>query len=99
MSEVDSIPASVGLWARRRDVLWRTVLDAVLILRAEGDDAPLVVSGSAAALWQALDSSIGMAELAMTLSSWYETPVETIAADLGVALTNLEAAGVVEHAS
>lgn len=62
-----------------------------------GGDAPLLLSGSGAALWAALAAPVTPSECARTLAERYGVAVEVVAEDIGPVVADLLARGVVEE--
>jgi hypothetical protein len=75
-------------WRRRPDVLWRVVLDGVLVL-AVGSDDVTSLGGEAATVWLELAEPVTAGELAARLPG-------VPAAEVGTAIDGLRAAGLVE---
>jgi hypothetical protein len=87
---------------RRGDVIWRSVLDGVLVRRPRsvagtaGDEAEVVrLSGSGVALWHALAAPVTHAELCAELARDHGVDVATVAADLQPVLDDLLGRGLV----
>ena len=79
----------------RSPVLWRRSGDQVIV-RRRGDDRLVVLSGTGLALWEAIAEPITFDALAAGLACAHDAPLDTVAADLRVALDSLIAGGVVE---
>ena len=85
-------------WVRAAGTLWRNAGDTVVLLPEGGhDQAHLVVSGSAALLWDLLADPVTLSELAAELAVIYEADTPRIEADLVPILEGLLAAGAIEH--
>ena len=82
---------------RRRDVLWRRSLDAVLVLPV-GASEPLIFAGSGPELWELLAVPTSMADLASTLAERHAVDVAVIEKDLDAVLEQWISLGIVEEA-
>ncbi len=78
---------------RRADVLWRTVLDGVLI-RRRGDDETILLTGSGLALWLALSEPACLADLADRLARDHQVDPATVLSDIEPAVDDLVNRGV-----
>src|SRR5271166_4443078 len=80
-------------WVRGAGTLWRKAGDTVVLLPETGEgQAPLVVSGSAALLWELLAHPVTLSELVAQLSAVYEVKAPEIESDLEPVLAGLHAA-------
>ena len=79
---------------RRADVLWRRVLDGVLV-RRRGDDDTVLISGGGVALWDQLGEPIAPAELIGRLARDHDTSRDVVAADVERLLVELRDLGLV----
>ena len=79
---------------RRADVLWRRVLDGVLV-RRRGDDEPVLISGGGAALWDQLGQSTAPEELIGHLARNHHASRDEVAADVERLLVELRDLGLV----
>ena len=82
---------------RRGPVLWRRSGDQVLV-RRRGHDELTVLAGTGVVLWEAIAEPVTFDALSTGLAAAHDAPVDTVAADLRVALESLLADGVVEVA-
>ena len=78
---------------RRADVLWRTVLDGVLI-RRRGDDHLILLTGSGVALWRALDQPARLVDLAERLAHDHQIDAVTVVSDMEPVVADLVERGV-----
>ena len=81
-------------WARAERVLYHHTVGHVLLL-PRGEQQPLVVSGTGAAVWDRLARPCSVEELAGELAHEYGADAATIAADVEPVLRTLEAHGAV----
>lgn len=81
-------PVPLDRRVRRADVLWRRAGDRVLIRRL-GNDELLVLAGTGAALWAALDSERTVGAVAATLAEAHAADLDVVAADVQTALADL----------
>ena len=81
-------------WMRAEEVLWREVVDGVLLL-APGEQEPVVLSGSGVLVWERLAEPATGKVLAAWLADAYGQPPDTILEDLLPALADLEDRGLV----
>ena len=79
---------------RRADVLWRRAGDRVLI-RRRGDDDLLVLAGTGAELWEAMDAERTVEAIVVSLADAYDVAVDVVSSDVRNALADLVAAHVV----
>lgn len=77
----------------RADVLWRTVIDGVLIL-SRGADEPVLLTGSGVALWSALDQPASLADVVHRLARDHQTDRATVESDLAPVVADLVDRGV-----
>lgn len=70
-------------------MLIRHLPDGLLLLALDGDDA-VALHGTAAELWRHLDGAVTVPELAATLAGRYGEDPAVVAADLLLALRELE---------
>ncbi len=84
-------------WVRRSDVLWRMLLETVVLLRPEGDAPPLTISGSGAVVWELLAEPITLEQLSGELASCYTVSPDVISRDLIPVLADLEDAALVQR--
>ncbi len=78
---------------RRADVLWRTVLDGVLI-RRRGDDETILLTGSGLALWLALGEPADLTDLADRLARDHQVDPATVLSDIEPVVDDLVDRGV-----
>jgi len=84
-------------WVRAAGTLSRTARDTLVLLPEGGkDQTPLVVSGSAALLWELLADPIMLSELAAELAAIYEVEASGIEVGLAPVLEGLHTAGAIE---
>lgn len=90
-------PTAEGPWVRADGTLWRYA-GLTLVLLPVGTDVttPLVVSGSAALVWELLATPVTLTELAFQLAEVYDTNAEVITTDLASMLAELHAAAAIE---
>lgn len=81
-------PGTAATWTRGEEVLWRGVLDDVVVLAAAGDGDPIVLTDGSG-LWQLLGKPRTLGELGAQLAS--AAPHE----DLHALLSRLSDAGIV----
>lgn len=81
-------------WTRSPQVLWRRVAGGVLLL-APRDAEPLLVTGSGAAVWELLESPLGVEELAERLAETFDVSTEEAAAGAAPFLADLVDRGIV----
>lgn len=79
---------------RADDVLWRALPGGVLVL-PRGRDEPLLLGGTAVDLWEGLAHAGTEADLVEALARRYRVDPSEVAATVGPALVELEAAGLV----
>ena len=79
---------------RRGDVVWRSLLDGVLV-RRPGDDDDVLLAGTGVALWAELATEIRVDELVARLADAHRATPELVATDVIDALDDLVARGVV----
>jgi hypothetical protein len=82
-------------WVRAPTTLWRTAQDTLVLLPREAG-TPLVVSGSAAVLWELLGAPITLAELASELAKSYGAEASVIATDVAPVLEHLQSVSAIE---
>ena len=94
---VSEVPSGCR-WVRAAGTLSRNAGDTLVVLPEGGDDqTPLVVSGSAALVWELLTDQVILSELAAELAGIYEVDASRIEADLAPVLEGLHAAGAIER--
>ena len=83
---------------RADGTLWRQAGDTLVLLPPAGEGrTPLVVSGSAAPLWDLLADPVTLSELAAKLAAVYEVEAPVIEKDLEMVIQGLYAAGAIEY--
>jgi hypothetical protein len=82
-------------WQRHPHNLTRRVPDGWLVL-ASSAQTPVLLSGSAADLWDALDEPAPLARIVATVSHTYRGDPERIRSDVEGALAQLLDLGIVE---
>jgi hypothetical protein len=85
--------AGAGSTLRRADVLWRRVVDGVLIL-PRGAEQPVLLTGSGVALWDELTEPAPFDELVARLALAHRVERELAAADLDPVIEDLVDRGV-----
>lgn len=96
IAEPQALPGT--RWVRSPETLWRSANGTLVLLPHGADDrSPLVVSGSAALVWELLATPITLPELADRLSQLYGTSAQVIARDLAPLLNQLNAATAVQR--
>ena len=85
-------------WERAAGTLWRKAGESVILL-PEGREGQttLVVSGSAAVLWELLSEPVTLPELAAELAAIYEVEPPVIEVDLAPVLEELHAAAAIDR--
>ena len=85
-------------WVRRRDVLWRRLLDGAVLLPVEAAE-PFVLDAPGAAVWSILDEDepLALADAAAVLAEASGESVARIAADIEPLLEQLEELGAVRR--
>ncbi len=78
---------------RRQDVLWRTAGSQAVLLPPEAE-MPLVLSGSGAALWDALAEPADVDEVVRTLAERHEVDVDALREDVERALAEMSKHGL-----
>lgn len=76
-------------WCRRADTLWRRSADAVVLLPA-GADEPVVLPGTAAAVWDLLSVPATLDEIVRTLADAYGAEPSAVGPDVEELLGRLE---------
>ena len=90
-------PASAdGVWRRRADASWRRSLDAVVLLPS-GTEEPIVLPGTAAAVWDLLHEPRDQVGLVARLVDAYDADAGTVERDVVALLAHLESLGAVER--
>ena len=84
-------------WRRRDDALWRRSVDAVVLLPAGAAD-PVVLPGTAAAVWDLLATPVTLADLVAALGAVYSAAPDTIAAEVAPLLARLADLAAIEPA-
>jgi hypothetical protein len=82
-------------YRRRRDVLWRRSLDAVILV-AGGRAEPMTLSGTGPEVWTLLETPASVTDLADRLASCHKADRHVVEEDLNRVLERLLALGVVE---
>jgi hypothetical protein len=90
MGPLGAEPTAAALWRRAPGSLWRSLLDDVVAVDANGDGEPFAVSGGAT-LWHLLDEPRRLDDLAERLGD------PAAMEDLATLLAALSDAGVVER--
>lgn len=91
---------SAQRWVRNSQTLWRYAGGTVIVLpNSEHRPAPLVISGSAALVWELLATPTTLEDLSSELARTYRTTSEAIATDLVPVLAELEASAAVQQTS
>lgn len=79
------------VWARRPEVLWRSIPGLVVLARPELDAGdPVTVTGPGAAIWEILEPPISEAELVELLIEVFDAEADVVAADVHALLCDLE---------
>jgi len=79
-------------WRRSESTLWRRTLDGVVVL-PDGADAPLVLRGPAARIWELLAQPLNVEELLDAIATVYAVEGDTVADEVGWAVGRLADAG------
>lgn len=89
------VPAATR-WTRSRDALWRSTLDAVVLLSAgRSDTDPLVVDGPGVQVWDILETPATLEEIVGRLSETFEGDHDVMAQDVSTLLERLHGEGLV----
>ncbi len=83
-----------AVWIRSPRVLWRRIADGVLLLPPDAAE-PMIVTGSAAAMWEMLASPLHGDEVARRLAEIFHTTTDQAQADTAPFLAELASAGIV----
>jgi hypothetical protein len=87
-------------WVRAAGTLWRNAGETVVLLpAAEERPTPLVVSGSAAVIWELLAEPVTLSELAAKLAAIYEVEAQVIERDLSPVLEGLYTEAAIERSA
>ena len=85
-----------GQWSRSPDALWRSTLDAVVLLSAARSDTdPLVIDGPGVQLWEILEESVTIDQIVEQLSETFDGDREVMAHDISGLLERLRDEGLV----
>ena len=84
------------VWARDERVLWRTVVEGVLVL-PHGRDDLVVLGGSGAVLWEALGVPCDMRALTERVAREYGVEADVVEGDVVDALRHLADLGAVRE--
>jgi len=89
---------AVHRWERATGTLWRKAGETVILLpeAAEGLST-VVVSGSAAAMWELLSQPVTLPELAAKLAAIYKVEAPVIEIDLAPVLAELHAMTAIDR--
>lgn len=83
--------------ARAEGLLWRRTADRVLVVVSEGDAAaPVVLTGTAVALWDVVERAIPISEIVQELAQQYGEDPARIEGQVRSALDELRGLGVIE---
>lgn len=77
------------VWARDPEVLWREVAGGAVLLPANADE-PFALTDSGAALWELLESPMGLDEVAARLAAVYATSPAVVEESVRPLLRDLE---------
>lgn len=80
-------------WVRSPQVLWRRVAEGVLLLAPDAA-APMIVTGSGAAIWDLLGSPMDADDVAGRLAELFDTTAERTGEETAPFLAQLAAASV-----
>jgi hypothetical protein len=92
------LPPAATPWRRSEDVLERRA-DGVLLLAVPGRRDPLVLRGSAVAVWEMLERPATETRISHELAQRYHTDVEFVRPTVTTACANLERAGALRRAA
>jgi hypothetical protein len=95
-SDGPSKVAVAGTWARRPEVLWRWVIDGVVLLLTD-EDNPFVITGSGAVLWGLLDQPRSTTDVVAQLADLYGVDPAVVLRDIAPLLEELAARGGLER--
>jgi hypothetical protein len=85
-------------WVRAAGTLWRNAGESLILLPVAGEgQTTLVVSGSAAVMWELLSEPVTLTELAVELAAIYQVEGPLIEVDLAPVLEGLYAAAAVDR--
>lgn len=91
-------PQAATTWARRVDVLWRSIPGLVVLARPEMDGGdPVTVDGSGWVIWEMLASPIAEAELVELLAEAFAEDPDQVAHHVHALLVDLEDRGFVQR--
>ena len=83
-------------WTRRSDALWRSTLDAVVLLSAgRSDTDPLVIDGPGVQVWDILEEPATLDEIVGHLSETFEGDHRVMEQDVTDLLERLHDEGLV----
>ena len=85
--------SGTGPTLRRADVLWRRVIEGVLI-QPRGAEEPILLTGSGGALWDELADPTRFEELVGRLARAHRADREEVAADIAPVIEELVGRGV-----
>jgi hypothetical protein len=87
---------SGGLLRHSSRVAWVSEEDRVVALPLDRlEELPVVLSGSSAAIWHAVDGSCGIEDVVAAVADEFDLPPETVDADVRAFLDDLETRGLV----
>jgi hypothetical protein len=86
--------ATRACWVREEAVLWRRLGSGIIIL-PPGSDAPLLMSGSAGALWRLLAEPVGLPAAIERLALEFGAPVDEVGTSVARLLHQLLELGAV----
>lgn len=98
MSAPRAEAASIVRYVRAPDVLWRRLIDEVIVL-PPSRDVPLRLQGTGVPLWDLLEHERSLDELAEILAAHHRAAAEVVHADLTPVLEELVETGAVQAAS
>lgn len=88
--------AADARWSRSPDALWRSTLDAVVLLSAARSDTdPLVVDGPGVQLWDIIEEPATLDEIVAELSETFDGEPDVMARDISGLLERLREEGLV----
>jgi len=77
----------------RADVLWRRVLDGVLV-RVAGSLENTLIEGTGVVMWDLLEDPTRFDHLCRSLAMLHDADIDTVTADVAAGVSDLESRGV-----
>ncbi len=98
MAQHAETPVTAGdvRWVRSREALWRSTLDAVVLLSAARSDTdPLMVDGPGVQVWEIIEEPATITDIVEQLSTAFEGDPVAMAQDVSELLVRLRDEGLV----